>query len=148
MYFTLLFLVIRPLALYFIKYNLNYLSVYPIRNSPTYATWSATIGNFTPLCLIFSFIQVKNSLNLTFLLLNFLTNSIFTLDIPILVIIFSNTCPLLVNQLIIYCNWPIVTTYKSILAILILPTNFKAVAVIGVTFNSILINLMFPFYYN
>ena len=55
-YFTLLFLVIKLLALYSIKYSLNYLSAYPIRNSPIYATWSATIGNFTPLCLIFSFI--------------------------------------------------------------------------------------------
>ena len=55
-YFTLLFLVIKLLALYFIKYGLNYLNTYPVKNSPIYATWSATIGNFTPLYLIFSFI--------------------------------------------------------------------------------------------
>ena len=56
MYFTLLFLVVKLLALYFIKYGLNYLNIYPIKNSPVYTTWSTTIGNFTPLCLIFSFI--------------------------------------------------------------------------------------------
>ena len=55
-YFTLLFLVIKLLALYSVKYNLNHLSVYPVKNSPVYATWSTTIGNFTLLCLIFSFI--------------------------------------------------------------------------------------------
>ena len=55
-YFTLLFLVIKLLALYSIKYSLNYLSTYPIRNSPVYATWSAIMGNFTPLYLTFSFI--------------------------------------------------------------------------------------------
>ena len=42
-------------------------------------------------------------------------------------------------------NWPIVTTYKSILAILVLLTDSKAVAVINVTFSGILIDLMFPF---
>ena len=97
MYFTLLFLVVKLLALYSIKYNLNYLSIYPVRNSPVYTTWSTIIGNFTPLCLIFSFIWVKNPLSLAFLLLNFLTNSIFTLVIPILLILFSNTCPLPVS---------------------------------------------------
>ena len=56
MYFTLLFLVIKLLALYSVKYNLNYLSAYPVKNNPAYATQSTTIGNFTPLCLIFSFI--------------------------------------------------------------------------------------------
>ena len=56
MYFTLLFLVAKLLALYSVKYGLNYLSMYPIKNNPVYATWSATIGNFTPLYLIFSFI--------------------------------------------------------------------------------------------
>ena len=40
------------------------------------------------------------------------------------------------------------TTYKSILAIFISPTNPKAVAIIGITFSGILIDLMFPFYYN
>ena len=43
MYFTLLFLVIKLLALYSIKYGLNYLSTYPIKNSPAYTTWSTTI---------------------------------------------------------------------------------------------------------
>ena len=97
MYFILLFLVVKLLALYFIKYNLNYLSICLIRNSPAYTTWSATIGNFTPLCLIFSFIQVKNPLSLAFLPLNLLINGIFTLVIPISLILFSNTYPLLVS---------------------------------------------------
>ena len=56
MYFILLFLVIKLLALYSVKYGLNYLSMRPVKNNPAYATWSATIGNFIPLCLIFSFI--------------------------------------------------------------------------------------------
>jgi hypothetical protein len=34
MYFTLLFLIIKPLALYSIKYNLNHLSAYPTKNNP------------------------------------------------------------------------------------------------------------------
>src|SRR6202042_278575 len=59
-YLTLLFLVIRLLALYSTKYNLNYLSTCLARNSLTYATWFIIMGNFTPLYLIFSFIWVKN----------------------------------------------------------------------------------------
>ena len=55
-YFTLLFLVVKLLALYSIKYSLNYSSIYPVKNNPAYATWSTTIDNFIPLCLIFSFI--------------------------------------------------------------------------------------------
>ena len=31
---------------------------------------------------------------------------------------------------------------------LVLPTNPKAVAIVGVTFSGIFIDLMFPFYYN
>jgi hypothetical protein len=34
MYFTSLFLVNSLLALYFIKYSLNHLSVYPVKNNP------------------------------------------------------------------------------------------------------------------
>jgi hypothetical protein len=33
-YLTLLFLVNSPLALYSIKYSLNYLSIYPAKNNP------------------------------------------------------------------------------------------------------------------
>jgi uncharacterized protein HemY len=33
-YLTLLFLVVKLLALYFIKYGLNHLSVYPAKNNP------------------------------------------------------------------------------------------------------------------
>ena len=45
----------------------------------------------------------------------------------------------------IYCSWLIVTTCKSISAILVSFTDFKAVAVIGIAFGGILIDLMFPF---
>ena len=145
MYFTLLFLVIKLLALYSIKYGLNYLNIYPIKNNPAYTTWFTTIGNFTPLYLIFSFIWVKNPLSLAFSPLNLLTNSIFILVIPILLILFFNTCPLPVSWLMIVYSWPIMTTYESVLAIFILPTNPKAVAVVSITFSGILINLMFPF---
>ena len=34
MYLTLLFLVVKLLALYFIKYSLNHLSTCPVRNNP------------------------------------------------------------------------------------------------------------------
>ena len=51
MYFISLFLVIKLLALYFVKYGLNHLSIYPVKNNPAYATWSTTKGNFTLLCL-------------------------------------------------------------------------------------------------
>ena len=49
--------------------------------------------------------------------------------------------------MIVY-SWPIVTTCKSILAILVLPINPKAVVVVGIAFSGILINLVLPFYYN
>ena len=42
-------------------------------------------------------------------------------------------------------SWPIVTTYKSISAIFILPTNPEAVAIMGIAFSGILINLVLPF---
>ena len=45
----------------------------------------------------------------------------------------------------IVCSWPIMTIYEFVLAILVSLTNFKAVAVIGVAFSGILINLIFLF---
>ena len=42
-------------------------------------------------------------------------------------------------------NWPIVTTYESILAMLVSSTDPKAVAIMGVAFGGISINLVFPF---
>ena len=80
-----------------------------------------------------------------FLPLNFLTDGIFILVIPILLILFFNACPLLVSRLIITYNWPVITTYKSILAIFVSPTNPKAVAIISIAFSGILINLVFLF---
>ena len=44
--------------------------------------------------------------------------------------------------MIVY-SWPIITTYESVLAILVLPTDFKAVAVIDIAFSGILIDLIF-----
>ena len=38
--------------------------------------------------------------------------------------------------MIIY-NWSIIITYKFVLAIIVLPTNFKAVAVMGIAFSGI-----------
>ena len=40
------------------------------------------------------------------------------------------------------------TIYESVLAIFISPTNLKAVTVVNIAFSSILINLVFLFYYN
>ena len=45
----------------------------------------------------------------------------------------------------IACSWPIITIYKSILAMFVSLTNPKAVTVVGVAFSGILIDLMFPF---
>ena len=45
----------------------------------------------------------------------------------------------------IICSWPVVTTYKSVSAIFVLPTDPEAVAVVGVTFGGILIDLVLPF---
>ena len=42
-------------------------------------------------------------------------------------------------------SWPIIITYKSVLAMLVLLTNPKAVAVIDIVFSGILIDLIFPF---
>jgi hypothetical protein len=39
---------------------------------------------------------------------------------------------------------PIVTTYKSVLAIFILPTDPKIVTVVGTILSTILFNLIFP----
>jgi hypothetical protein len=97
MYLTLLFLVVKPLALYSTKYSLNYLSTRPVKNNPIYATWSTTIGNFYPLHLIFNFIQVKNPLSLAFSPLNYSINDILTLHISILFILFFNAYPFLVS---------------------------------------------------
>jgi hypothetical protein len=95
------------------------------------------MGNFTSLYLIFSFIYVKNPLSFTFSLLNCLIDGIFTLDIPMLLILLSNTILLFMSWLTIACNYPIITTCESVLAILVLPTNLKVVAVVSITFNSI-----------
>ena len=45
----------------------------------------------------------------------------------------------------IACNWPIVTTCEFVSAILVSLINLEAVAVVGVAFSGILINLIFPF---
>ena len=45
--------------------------------------------------------------------------------------------------MIVY-SWPIVTTCESVSAILVSLTDFKAVAVVGITFSGILIDLVFP----
>ena len=59
---------------------------------------------------------------------------------PILLIFTSSTILFTINWLITSCSCDTVTTYKSIiLAILVSSTNFKAVAVIGVAFSSILL---------
>ena len=48
--------------------------------------------------------------------------------------------------MIVY-NWPIVTIYKSVLAMFVSPTDPKAVAIIDVAFSGIL-TWCFRFYYN
>jgi hypothetical protein len=49
-----------------------------------------------------------------------------------------------VSWLITIYNWPIVTTYKSILAIFISPTNPKVVAVVGAVLSTIINLIFFP----
>jgi len=79
--------VVILLALYSIKYSLNYLSTCPIKNKPTYATWSATNSNFTLLFLILSYIYIRNPLSLILLPLNPLIDGILILNTPILLIL-------------------------------------------------------------
>jgi len=79
MYFTLLLAVVSLLALYSIRYSLNYLSTRPVNS------------NFTPLYLILSFIYIRNPLTLIFLLLNLLIDSILIFNTPILLIFTSST---------------------------------------------------------
>ena len=43
--------------------------------------------------------------------------------------------------MIVY-SWPIITTCESVLVILVLLTNPKAVAVVGIAFGGILIDLV------
>ena len=87
---------VSPLALYSVKYSLNYLSARPVKNNPTYATWSATNSNFTPLFLILSYIYIRNPLSLIFLPLNLLINGILIFNTPILIFI-SSTYLLLIS---------------------------------------------------
>ena len=42
-------------------------------------------------------------------------------------------------------SWPIMTTCESVLAIFVSPTDPEAVAVVGVAFSGILIDLLSPF---
>jgi hypothetical protein len=61
-----------------------------------------------------------------------------------LLILSSNTILLFVSWLTTTYNWLIVTTCKSILAIFVLPTNPKVVAVVSTALGTILFNLIFP----
>ena len=54
-------------------------------------------------------------------------------------ILFFNTCPFPINWLTISCSYPIITTYKSALDILVLPSDSEVVAVMGVVLGSILL---------
>jgi len=89
--------VVGLLALYSVKYSLNYLSTCPVKNNPIYATWSTTNSNFTPLFLILSHIYIRNPLSLIFLLLNLLINGILIFNAPISLIFAFNTYPLLIS---------------------------------------------------
>jgi hypothetical protein len=63
-----------------------------------------------------------------------------------LLILLSNTIPLFVSWLTTVYNWPIITTCESVLAMLILPTNPKVVAVVSTVLSTIvdLIFLVLP----
>jgi hypothetical protein len=60
-----------------------------------------------------------------------------------LLILLSNTILLFVNWLTTTYSCPIVTTYKSILAMFISPTNPKIVAIVSTVLGAI-IDLIFP----
>jgi uncharacterized membrane-anchored protein YitT (DUF2179 family) len=68
-----------------------------------------------------------------------LIEGIFTLNIPILLILLFNAILLLVSWLTILHSCPIMTTCESVSAILVLPTNPKVVAVVGVILGGILL---------
>ena len=58
---------------------------------------------------------------------------------PIALNLFSSKVLFTVSILITSYSYNTVTTYKSILAILVLPTNSKIIAVINIAFSSILL---------
>jgi hypothetical protein len=60
-----------------------------------------------------------------------------------LLILLFNAIPLFVSWLTIIYNYFIVTTYKSILVMLILSTDFKVIAIINTALGAILFNLIF-----
>jgi hypothetical protein len=62
---------------------------------------------------------------------------------PILLILSFNTIPLFVSWLTTTYNYFIMTTCKSVLAILVLFTDFKVVTVVSITLGNILFNLIF-----
>jgi hypothetical protein len=60
-----------------------------------------------------------------------------------LLILLFNTIPLFVSWSTTTYSCPIITVYKSMLAILISPTNPKVITVISTALGTILFNLMF-----
>ena len=86
------------LALYPIKYSLNYSSARPAKNNPIYVTWSTTNSNFAPLFLILSYIYIRNPLSLIFLLLSRLIDGILIFNAPILLILTFSAYLLPISQ--------------------------------------------------
>jgi hypothetical protein len=82
-------------------------------------------------------------LSFTFSPLNRSTNGIFTLDIPILLILLFNAIPLLISWSTITYSWPIMTTCESVLAMFVSPTNPKIIAVVSIVLGGILFNKLF-----
>jgi hypothetical protein len=60
-----------------------------------------------------------------------------------LLILLSNAILLFISWSTTTCNCLIITTYKSVLVILVSPTNPKVVAVVGIILGGILFNLIF-----
>jgi hypothetical protein len=60
-----------------------------------------------------------------------------------LLILLSNAILLFISWLTTAYNWPIITIYKSILAILVSPTNPKVITIIDITLGGILFNKLF-----
>src|ERR1700722_15210685 len=126
-YFTSRLVVIIPFIYTLVRYSLNYLSALPVRNKPIYTTWSINMGNFTPSYVILKYIYIRNPLSFNLSPANCLIDSNLIFTAPILLTLSLSTLLLSIIWLTISYNYPTVTIYNSVLAILVSPLvlNFK-----------------------
>ena len=90
-------MVIIPFTYISIRYGLNYLSALPIKNNPTYTTWSIVVANFTPSYITLKYIYIRNPLSLDLSSKNCLIKGNLTFTTLILLIFPSSNLLLSIN---------------------------------------------------